>query len=220
MYEADRMDDAPSGPPTSAEQQPYEVDLRYRPLHWLSLTATCRNCPRTNGGNYNLLASNADSAKWRNESSSGNQHQHHQRAEAMAANDLVLEDVCFCPVIPARSVSNGTILATHNVDMFFPKAEAPTSMDLMDLINHRIKELRASRILVNIESFAELTEPDYDYYALEIEGTFAEPPAVETADEDPNDEVIERDGELDSSNEGAEEEGTTTTNNESVVDDN
>ena len=173
LFVADDIDqDQPTPPPSS----PYYDDtaVRYRPLYWLSISGSCRNCPKTDQGNSNLLASRA-----------GRVSPNTFVATEVSASDLILEEVCFCTLRNAtanRGSTNGTNMEYTPVDRFFPEAQAPTSVDLLNLINERIQDLQSSGSLLHVEALVQLTEPDYAFYALEMQEGQA--PSNTTQDED------------------------------------
>jgi len=163
----------------------YNTDpsFQYRPLYWISVSATCRNCPTTDRGNTNLLASDAGNpfAGRTNSSSS------RTADEPILASDLVLEEVCFCPIdkktATTKAISNVTnMVKPVPIDTFFPDAQAPTSVDLLDQINRRIKELREQGSVLHVERLVQLTEPDYAYYAKEMMMLAEENPSNEMQD--------------------------------------
>lgn len=130
--------------------------IRYRPLYWLSISGTCRNCPKTSEGNSNLLASHAGRVS---------------SSMTIATNPLILEDVCFCTLRKENTTrigNNETNRAYVTEDQFFLEAQAPTSLDLLGVINHKIEELHSLGMLAHVEALVQLAEPDYAYYALEM----------------------------------------------------
>ena len=135
-----------------------DSEIRYRPLYWLSISGTCRNCPKTFDGNSNLLASHAGRV------ASG---------MTISTDPLILEEICFCTLRKANTTHTGgneTKQAYATEDEFFLEAQAPTSLDLLGMINQKVEELRSLGILAHVEALVQLTEPDYAYYALEMEG--------------------------------------------------
>ena len=153
--------------PTNIEYS-YGVEAipRNQPLHWLKLSGTCRNCPMTEHGNSNLLKSHAGRAV------------NSIIPTEISADDLILEEVCFC-TLNKNDMTRGDnetlteFVTPVPVDRFFPDAKAPSSMDLLRLINTRIQDLHAVGLLHHVKALLQLTEPDYAYYALEMEGNIA-----------------------------------------------
>lgn len=159
----------PTQSPTSAYYD--DPDLYYRPLYWLSISATCRSCPVNKHGNSNLLSSQAVPTI------PANIIQTHGGASYatfrnVTASSLIMKDVCYCPLPSEKTAINASgtndTAAPLSIDRFFPKATAPTSMSLLDSINQRIKELRTMRRIIHIDRLVQLTEPDYAYYAQQM----------------------------------------------------
>ncbi|CAB9526174.1 expressed unknown protein [Seminavis robusta] len=147
----------PSPAPTSQYKDPNSY---YHPLYWFSISATCRNCPRSSRGNSNLLARHASSMTSRNDTRLVDDA---AGRPALSAASLILQEVCFCPL--AKVDDNGTEPALLTLDRLFPDAKAPTSEELLEAINGRIQQLRSDGTLLHVERLIQLTEPDYAYYA-------------------------------------------------------
>jgi hypothetical protein len=157
------MSALPSAAPTSLSME--DPNQHYRPLYWLRVSGTCRNCPQNSLGDSNLLT--AISHGQGNETNSdyhSDQNFDSSNRPALSSASLILEEVCSCPVVTivARGVSNGTTLvseleqqhqeASLTIDSLFPDPEARTSMNLLNAINGKIQQLRAEGIFEHMAS--------------------------------------------------------------------
>lgn len=181
---ADTIDDTDPmyrNPHTTKSNYYYDPNLHFRPLYWISVSATCRDCLLTEQGNFNLLASHAvhdptysvHHARDTTTYLASLESRQNKTGLNFTASNLETANVCFCPLQNETQRSNLTFNSSGNsnntsdpsIDLFLPAASAPTSEDLLVIVNRKILFLREQGRIFHLEQLVQLTEPDYAYDA-------------------------------------------------------
>ena len=91
----------------------------------------------------------------------------------LSTSPLLLEEVCFCTLrmknathTARKNGMNQTNATENEIDL---EVQAPTSIDMLRLINRKLEESQSLGLLTHVDALLQLTEPDYAYYASEME---------------------------------------------------